>query len=234
LVLLETVILEADDQPLIRRTSTLLKMGILPVAGPKLMPVRVPASATRKGVSGNVYDEYRLGLASACTDAVLVKMVSGNPKVPLIRRAQPPFAGAWWITGGANYTYRPVPHFALWKVHKEYGLDTSDIDEFVTKHGLADDECSYKGVHIIGPIGFVRTAADDTGDPAKVCDTFNLCVLAVIHGNEQELCHDKDHSDIWWMGKHDLEPGCCGHWYPEWAVRKALGIVQQAFELAQQ
>jgi ADP-ribose pyrophosphatase YjhB (NUDIX family) len=226
-VLLETVMIEADIGPVTRRVAELFRTSGLAPFGVK-KEVGIPASATRKGVKVEAYDDYRLGLGAACADTVIVKDVDGTPRVPLIRRAQPPFGGTWWIMGGVIFNFRPVEHFLLWKVHRECGLETCAIDEFVQKYDLADDQCSCNGIHMVGYLGFVRTAADDTVDPRKVCDTFNVCGMTVIHGNTQELYHDKDHSAIRWVSMEELTPGSCGHWYPEWAARKALEVYNRA------
>lgn len=187
--------------------------------------VRIPPEATRAGVSGDVYDAYRLGLASACADVVLVMEVDGEPRVPLIRRARPPFGGCWWIMGGVIFNFRPVQQFLAWKVYRECGLEDLSLDEFVQAHNLADDQYSCGDVEIIGCLGVCRTAAEDT--VGKVCDTVNLCYMAIYRGT-QELHHDKDHTSVRWVGEKDLQPGFCGHWYPEWAATRAIEIYRSA------
>lgn len=223
--LLETLILENDKRVLVRRVEKLLSTNIVVAQPDAQMNIEIPVSATRKGVAQPVYDNYRLGLVSACADVVIVK----DGKVPLIRRAQPPFGDTWWIMGGAIFNFRPIHQFLLWKIYRECGLEKCTIDEFITKYNLTDDQYSCDGVHFVGYLGVARTAADDTTDPSKVCDTLNVCGMAVLT-TTKTLYHDKDHSAIRWVGREDLrdDPNLCGHWYPQWAAQKALDIYWDA------
>lgn len=223
--LLEKVLFEGDYRSVLRRIEAVLRGGTGPKEADNRLNIRVPVSATRKGVTQPAYDGYRLGLVSACADVVIVK----DGKVPLIRRAQPPFGGMWWIMGGAVFNFRPIHQFLLWKIYKECGLDTLGIEEFIAKYKLTDADYSCEGVHFVGYLGCARTAAEDTTDPAKVCDTLNVCGMAMIT-TKRDLYHDKDHSAIRWVDREDLEkePNLCGHWYPQWAASKALDVYWDA------
>lgn len=231
-VALETVIVESPEAPLIALVRSLRRT---PDAVRNHLPanhrvVRIPSAATRVGVPGNVYDGYRLGLACACADVVLVREAPGGlPHVPLLRRARPPFEGYWWLMGGAIFNFRPIQHFLMWKVYRECGLEDVEIEEFVQKHALADTQYSCEDLDIVGCLGVCRTAAEDT--VGKVCDTTNFCYMGIYRG-DRELYHDKDHSDIRWVAERDLTPGSYGHWYPEWAVSRALRIYWMAQDVS--
>ncbi len=111
------MIVEVPDNELVKMVRTVAgsKSGeamSLPMPG-RLESVPIPPEATRQGVTGDVYDAYRRGLSSACADVVLVQVKDGVPKVPLIRRARPPFGGYWWIMGGGIFTLRPIDHVLL-------------------------------------------------------------------------------------------------------------------------
>lgn len=223
--LLETLILENDNRVLVRRVGAVLSGNFFARRAADMEINIIPVTATRKGVAQPVYDNYRLGLVSACADVVIVK----DGKVPLIRRAQSPFGDTWWIMGGAIFNFRPIHQFLLWKIYRECGLEKCTIDEFIAKYNLTDDQYSCEGVHFVGYLGVARTAADDTTDPSKVCDTLNVCGMAVVT-TTRTLYHDKDHSAIRWVESEDLksDPDLCGHWYPQWAAKKALDIYWDA------
>ncbi len=166
-----------------------------------------------------------MGLDSSCADVVLVQERDGVLSVPLIRRAKPPFQGMWWLTGGAIFNYRPVHQFLLWKALKEGGLTTLEIDDFVREKGLEDDTTSCGGIHIVGCFGVARTAAEDTDGLGLVCDTMNNCYLGIAE-RDVAFHHDRAHDDIRWVTTDTL--GDLGHWYPEWAARRALDICIEA------
>lgn len=151
----------------------------------------------------------------------------GQPKVPLIRRARPPFGDCWWIMGGVVFNFRPIQQFLLWKVRTECGLTEATIDEFVAEHALDDHAYSCSDVHIVGCLGTYRTPAEDTTDPTRVCDTINLCYMGVLTG-DQEIRHDTDHTNARWMDTDGLIAGSCGSWYPEHVARVALDIYTRA------
>lgn len=182
----------------------------------------IPESATRRGVSSDIYDGYRKGLVSACADAVVVQVRDGKPRVPLIRRTRPPFSGCWWVMGGAIFNFRSINQFLLWKIARETRLTTLDIDAFVHDNALLDETKICSGIRIVGCMGVARTAADDTVGE-KVCDTLNVCYLAEI-APDIEISHDRDHDSIRFFEWDDLlkKDTAPGHWYPLWAVEKAL------------
>lgn len=222
-VVLERIILEAESSPLVNRVRRLLTYGPGDLSLVTHHSTRVAPGATRSGVTAEAYHAYRTGLASACADVVLVAERDGQPKVPLIRRARPPFGDCWWIMGGVVFNFRPVQQFLLWKAHTECGLTQATIDDFVAEHALHDHTYSCGGVHIVGCLGVYRTPAEDTTDPARVCDTINLCYMGIIQG-DQEIRYDQDHTNCRWMSAEDLTAGSCGYWYPEHVARFALGV----------
>ena len=223
---IETIFFENDLNILILSAERLIANQKATPWMPSLYQcVDKPACATRKGVGAEVYDGYRMGLVSSCADVVLIQERRGKPMIPLIRRANPPFANTWWMMGGAIFNYRSVTQFLLWKASKECGLHNLDIDQFVETFDLDDDSLSCCGINLIGPLGLYRTAAQDTVD--KACDTINICYAATFTGS-QELYHDRDHLGIRWMSQEELVPGSCGHWYPEHVGRRALMVYQRA------
>lgn len=222
-VQLEHLILESLDDPLLRRCGSLLQKPMLETSPFPHYPTRVAPGATRQGVSAEAYHAYRTGLAAACADVVLVAERERCARVALLRRARPPFGDCWWIMGGVVFNYRPIQQFLLWKAHTECGLTTLGIDEFVAQNRLDDCRYSCGDVHIVGCLGAYRTAAEDTTDPTRVCDTINLCYMALFTGTG-ELRHDRDHTNARWASFADLEREPCGYWYPEHVARRALAI----------
>ncbi|HLD07422.1 MAG TPA: hypothetical protein VJC16_07900 [Candidatus Nanoarchaeia archaeon] len=215
-----------DPRTLIRRCRMVLSGKRLKATG--LRAVRSNPIATRDGVKPEVYHAYRKGLPSACADVVLVRLTDGITAVPLIKRKAPPFAGCWWIMGGAIFSHRPIRQFLLWKVALETSItEEEDIDKWAQQHKLKDDDVSWKGIHIIGWLGTARTAASDMQGTGRVCDTINQCYLGLVT-QEHRFFPDQDHTDIAW--RTTVKPGDCNHWYPEWAAGKALRIVQAAYE----
>ena len=67
----------------------------------------------------------------------------------------------------------------------------------------------------------------DRDDPERVCDTVNICYMGIVLGS-QEIRYDRDHTNARWVGKADLTPGSCGHWYPEHVGQRALNIYESA------
>lgn len=222
-VALERIILEGDLSQLAERTRRLLAYGPDDLSLITHERTRVAPGATRCGVAAETYHGYRLGLASACADVVLVAERGGQPKVPFLKRARPPFGDCWWIMGGVVFNYRPIQQFLLWKAHTECGITKAKIDEFVAEHALDDRQYSCGDVHIVGCLGAYRTPAEDTTDPAFVCDTINLCYMGVLTGT-QEIRYDTDHTNARWMSTSELIAGSCGYWYPEHVARRALDI----------
>lgn len=224
--LLETVILEVENQPLIAAAAQTLAFGKRQIVLGEARDVLQNPDATRSGVPGAIYDAYRRGLASACADVVLVKITGDIPAVPLIRRKKPPFQDCWWLMGGSIFTHRPIHQFLLWKALAETGIEGNvNVEQFVEKHNLQDEDCSLAGISIIGCLGVCRTVAEDMEGTGRVCDTINLCYLGLVQ-REYTLFPDKDHTDVQWLS--GILPGSCNHWYPEWAARKALAIVNVA------
>lgn len=228
-VLLEHVIVEGPDEPLIQRVRVILSGPVQRTGAPiRHFRTRIAPGATRAGVPAEDYHRYRKGLASKCTDIVLVAERDGQPKVPLIKRARPPFGDCWWIMGGVVFNYRPMQQFLLWKAHTECGLTSATMEEFIAEHELADDAYSCGNIHVVGCLGEYRTAAEDTDDHERVCDTVNSCYMGIILG-DQEIRYDKDHTNARWASDRDIEP--CGHWYPEHVARRALTIYGRAHTL---
>lgn len=227
-VLLERVVVEGADEPLIERTRQILAQQPAPFPIAHHL-TKIAPGATRLGVPADDYHKYRKGLTSQCADVVLVAERGGEPKVPLIKRARPPFGECWWIMGGVVFNYRPIQQFLLWKAHTECGLTVEKLDEFIQSHGLADDAYSCGSVHIVGCLGTYRTAAEDTVDPERVCDTVNLCYMALFLGDE-EIRYDKDHTNCRWARVEELAEGSCGYWYPEHVARRAIRIYHEARE----
>ncbi len=222
-VALERIILEEDPSPLVNRTHRLLTYGPRGLPPITHQRTRVAPGATRSGVAAEAYHAYRIGLASACADIVLVGERGGKPCVPLIRRARPPFGDCWWIMGGVVFNFRPIQQLLLWKAHTECGLTSAPISEFVYANALSDTAYSCGNILIVGCLGVYRTPAEDTTDPTKVCDTVNLCYMGIIQG-DQEIRYDKDHTNCRWMSAEDLTAGSCGYWYPEHVARRALDV----------
>lgn len=239
-VLLEHVIVEGPNEPLIEHAKNILcthsfLFGGLPQERPiPHFPTRIAPAATRSGVSGEDYNRYRKGLTSQCADIVLVAERDGEPKVPLIKRARPPFGDCWWIMGGVVFNYRPVQQFLLWKAHTECGLTAKTLPEFIDEYALADNAYSCGNIHVVGCLGAYRTAAEDLDDPERVCDTVNLCYMGIILG-DQEIRYDRDHTNARWASLDGERPmGVqCGHWYPEHVGRRALEIYRRARGLLQ-
>lgn len=226
-VLLERVVTEGPDEPLIQRARAILSGPVQSMGAPiQHFRTRVAPGATRTGVPAEDYHRYRKGLASKCADIVLVAERDGQPKVPLIKRARPPFGGCWWIMGGVVFNYRPIQQFLLWKAHTECGLTSATLEEFLAEHELADDTYSCGNIHVVGCLGEYRTAAEDTEDPERVCDTVNSCYMGIIQG-DQEIRYDKDHTNTRWTSLAELADGTCGYWYPEHVARRALSIYRQ-------
>ena len=213
-VWLEKIFLENSDDVLVKA----LRDGWNPE---NMMEHAIPSLST-DGVGGEAYDGYRFGLTSACADVVIVQEVDGEPKVPMILRAKPPFGKCWWIMGGAIFNYRSVHQFVSWKAVKETGLFQGSIEDFI------NESDSNFGITVVGLLGDYRTPADDTEGTGKVCDTINLCYMAVCDPNV-ELHHDKDHSAVKWFSEEDLKAeDPCGHWYPAHVARRAIQIYKKA------
>lgn len=197
-------------------------------ARPQLASVDVNSQATRCGVGGEHYDGYRLGLAGACADIVLVRD-GAEPAVPMIYRKNPPFGKTWWIMGGAVHNFRAVHHFLLFKALTEGGIlkDVKTASEFYVKYDLGADDWSLGGVNIIGLMGLYRTPAEDQAGTGKVCDTINQCYLGLLdHG--VDVWHDKDHEQVRWFTWEELANSNM-HWYPKRVAMRAL----EAFEFAE-
>lgn len=223
MVSVETVIADVPNLQLVGLARAARQNGTYsPIVG-DFERVPIPAAATRTSVPENVYDGYRLGLVSACADVVLVQEQAGVPKVPLIRRAQPPFGNEWWVMGGVVFNYRPIHQLLLYKAFQECGNARMTIDEFVARYDLSDSDLFCLGVNIVGCLGVCRTVASDMAGTGKVCDTINVCYMAIADP-EVPLHHDKDHTAIRWVTMEELMSDWCGHWYPKWAARKALEI----------
>lgn len=226
-VLLERVIVEGPAEPLVARTREILASQTPATSPIAHHETRIAPGATRAGVSAEDYHRYRKGLASQCADIVLVAQRDRQPKVLLIKWARPPFGACWWIMGGVVFNYRPVQQFLLWKAHTECGLTSVKLEEFIHEHALADDAYACGNVHIVGCLGTYRTAAEDTEDPERVCDTVNLCYLGIVLG-DQEIRYDQDHTNCRWSSEGELTEGSCGYWYPEHVARRALQIYEYA------
>ena len=94
MVALETIIVEKDLPSLSTAIAEVLRGG--GTYHRDIRQVAVPDEATRGGVSGDVYAAWRMGLTTACADVVCVlPNESGDPVVPLIKRAAPPFKDCW-------------------------------------------------------------------------------------------------------------------------------------------
>ncbi|MDP3770467.1 MAG: hypothetical protein Q8R40_06045 [bacterium] len=228
-VALETIILEAHDDDLfsqivITREWPDIQLSDLSVT-PEHSDIKIASHATRSGVHGTVYDAWRLGLTTACADVVLVQEREGRIQVPFIWRKNPPFANCWWIMGGAIFNFRPIQQFLLYKIFAEGGMQTGTFDEFLATHQIHDRQYSAEGIHIVGPLGVYRTAAEDTDESGKVCDTINLCYMGTIP-SDMQIRHDDAHKGVRWCGITELND--LGHWYPEHVAKRALHIYERA------
>jgi len=225
-ILLERVLLEAAIETLIPAVRhQLTRSGQSWIIESDSQPVGVPPDAQRGWVSQDIYDAYRLGLTSSCADVVCVQNWKGKLRVLLQLRSKAPFSGVWWMQGGVVPNFRPIPHMLLWRIHAELGLSTEKLAAFVTKNRLADTDVSCRGVTIAGLIGVYRTT-DSLAVDGRVCDTINLCYLAILPG-EFDVMFDAAHSATKWVTKKDLGSMPL-HWYTERTVRRAFAIVEQA------
>ena len=228
----EGIILEAPDTTLVAIVKDCLVNG----KGNHLFPqgmkrVKVPEDATQRGVPAKAYDAYRLGLVSACADAVCVREIDGELQVPLLARANPPFQGGWWVQGGAIFNFRLITKFLLWKVLKEAGQRDGDIHGFLSEEHPLGPLWWHEDAHVIpAPLGVYRTAAEDSA-PGTACDTLNVAYI-VLWSAERPFGHDKDHTALRWVTLPELEadPNLCGHWYPQHLATRALQIVSRAKE----
>lgn len=197
---------------------------------PSFVPVEINPSATRSGVGGEAYDAYRLGLAGACADIVLVRGGPNPISVPMIYRKRPPFGKTWWIMGGAVHNFRSIHHFLLFKALTEGGIvqvpvefqkDGSKAAQwFYDKYPLGDNDWSLQGVNVVGLMGCYRTPAEDQAGTGKVCDTLNLCYLGVLDPGV-EVWHDRDHEEVRWFDMDQLTYSNM-HWYPKRVATHAL------------
>lgn len=222
-VALEGIILEQDDRVLIEK----LKLCQLIINLETIVPV--PDDAKRDVVASNVYDEYRLGLSSACADAVCVQSVGDKLVVPLIFRKNAPFGQTWWVVGGAIANFRPVHQFLLWKIFREYGKARQSLAEFVILNNIQETQNQIAGVRIVGCLGVYRTAAEDCL-PGKIADTINLAYLGILPPDFAPL-HDCDHCCVKLFDEDAIKQTSTGHWYPDRLVMRALSIVRRALEI---
>src|SRR6476620_11071020 len=84
----------------------------------------VPAGQRTGGVPSADYDAYRAGLDSACADVVVCSRLRSGKAVVLASKRGPgkPFAGCWWMQGGATHSYRSILEFVSERAEKECGI----------------------------------------------------------------------------------------------------------------
>lgn len=133
-------------------------------------------------------------------DVVVVRQQEGRPRVLLVRRARPPFAGRWALPGGFVEPDEPLEAAARRELREETGLEPDHLEQ-------------------------LYTFGDPGRDPRGW--TISVAYLAVLHDEEAQVrqpCSGSDAAAVGWFDLDDLPPLAFDHAdIVAWAARRLAG-----------
>src|SRR3989344_2693287 len=153
---------------------------------------KIPDDVT-DGVPPEVYNAYRKGCDSACTDIVFVTILpDGRPAVLLsFRKKGICYGEKWWVYGGAIKSYCSITSFISDRAESECGVRAKPQ----------------------ALVGVYRTMSDDA-----IGSTLQPCYVAIVPYEKvkEKKQLDSGHGDVrlFTLGELEQIPSEHRHWYP--------------------
>lgn len=112
-----------------------------------------------------VYRSFYAVMPVVCVDLLVLQA----DKVLLVRRANEPAAGAWWLPGGRVHYRERRSDAAIRKLHEETGFTTTDPIELLTDDLIFDEvaDAPLHGVTTVFVCGVTVAAAPRLDEQSK-------------------------------------------------------------------
>ena len=166
---------------------------------------KIPDGVT-DGVPPDVYNAYRKGCDSACTDIVFVTILpDGRPAVLLsFRKKGVCYGEKWWVYGGAIKSYCSIASFISDRAENECGVRSKPQ----------------------ALVGVYRTMSDDA-----IGSTLQPCYAAIVPyekvREKQPLDSGHDNVRLFTLVELEQIPSKNKHWYPMQVANLVLRALQQ-------